>query len=179
MLYVERSLCVFTLHVSNENGCAGRSEVNLSSTRKCFLLFSWGFTPQCGTWSRQRVTTLDAAMRSSHQKFSPRLFGQEFTRRCWACRQTHGRRREAAGTIGHIAADGAPASCPTCGKPHDFLQGRLWLPRLHNPQSRNKRTETFRRSFRKPQFFGSQLPTTTSMEAYEANGSTRALWKEK
>ena len=59
MLYVERSLCVFTLHVSNENGCAGRSEVNLSSTRKFFSL-------KIGTWSRQRVTTLDAAMRSSH-----------------------------------------------------------------------------------------------------------------
>ena len=55
--------------------------------------------------------------------------------------QTHGRRREAAGTIGHIAADGAPASCPTCGKPHvHFLQARLWLPRLHNPQSRSPPT---------------------------------------
>ena len=30
-----------------------------------------------------------------------------------------------------------------------------------------------------PQIFCSQLPTTTSMEAYEANVSARALWKEK
>lgn len=45
MLYVERSRCVFTLHVSNENGCAGRSEVNLSSTRKLFFAFFLGLHP--------------------------------------------------------------------------------------------------------------------------------------
>ena len=44
--------------------------------------------------------------------------------------------------------------------------------------SRNKSTESIRRSFRKPlknPMFCSQLPTTTSMESYEANGSNRAL----
>ena len=47
---------------------------------------------------------------------------------------------------------------------------------------RNKSTESIRRSFRKPlknPNFCPQLPTTTSMEAYEANGSNRALWKDK
>ena len=109
----------------------------------------------CTTWSLLR-TTLDPASCWLSQAYRDRECtsdrkpartsdtnlactsdcSPEFTRRCWACRQTHGRRREAAGTIGHMAADGAPASCPTCGKPHvHFLQARLWLPRLHNPQS--------------------------------------------
>ena len=48
--------------------------------------------------------------------------------------------------------------------------------------SRNKRIESIQRSFRKPlkiPNFCSQLPTTTSMEAYEAHGSNRALWEDK